>query len=130
MRNAPMDGAHSGPAVIKSIAELEMNLSSLPPTRRTKQACDYLRIARTQVGLVMTMFAVGFDDRLAPASQKPKMVDLLLGGLESGALNTPDADELLSTVKSAKAGNRVDQERIMIYLQTPGVLEALEALDD
>lgn len=109
---------------MSEIEALRERLLAAPATKRTHQAQNYLRIAEAQLILVKTMLKSGLDDR--PLPHKLTHAQRLLQALKLGTFKPPNAAALREDFDRAHAGDRAAKERIINYLRTPGVLEALD----
>lgn len=109
---------------MSDLDDLRARIDKAPDTDRTRQARNYLRLAETHLKLVQMMLDHGLEDR--PKPHKPTWTQLLQKGLESGTFKPANAAGLLTDLDRARAGNRTAKERVISYLESPGVLEALD----
>lgn len=113
-------GAHgSGAAVDASLSQAERLaelLEAKPTTPRERTAQAYVRLA-------LAMCNAGLEPR--PAPRKQTYAQRLRLGLETGRFAPPNAPALLGDLNRAAAGDREAQQRVVDYLNLPGVLGAL-----
>ena len=109
---------------MSALDDLRTRLDEGPDTERTRQARNYLRLAETHLKLAQTMLDHGLEDR--PAPRKPTWSERLRMGLESGMFKPANASALLDDLNRARTGDRKAKERVISYLESPGVLEALD----
>lgn len=109
---------------MSNLDDLRARIDKAPHTERTRQARNYLRLAETHLKLVQIMLDHGLEDRPKPC--KPTWSELLRTGLESGTFKPANAAALLDDLTRARAGNCEAKERVISYLESPGVLEALD----
>ncbi len=102
--------------------------SARPLTKRERQVQEYRRLAKTYSELADATEAAGLGDsaRPEPRTRKPSYVQRLRLGLESGRFRPPNAAAMLADLDRAYKGDRKAKERIISYLETPGILEALD----
>ena len=96
------------------------------------ERAEYARLRACESILeTLTWYRARYDERQTKRNNSPKpqrpptRTQKLRAGLVSGKFCPPNAGDLLADVDAALAGNRVAQEKIVAYLNLPGVLEAL-----
>ena len=124
---------HSGAAGKEIIADLKARLYRFPHTSRTRKADTYLHYAENHAhaaqkycALVTAMIERGLDDTPLEPPREPTYVQRLRMGLESGTFKPANAAALLVDLDRARSGDRKAKERVIRYLESPGVLEALD----